>query len=92
MHQSVRASCAMAQNPCVCSIGILVVVIATTMSMRSGTAAHRVNNPTITNNVFTCNGGPHLQVHYDSRIQSITQSTWTVTNYTEIPSSNVTLP
>jgi Tfp pilus assembly protein PilX len=43
-------------------------------------------------NVFTCNGGPHLQVHYDSRIQSITQSTWTVTNYTEIPSSNVTLP
>ena len=43
-------------------------------------------------NVFTCNGGPHLQVHYDSRMQTITQSTWTVTNYTEIPSEQVTLP
>jgi Tfp pilus assembly protein PilX len=41
---------------------------------------------------FTCNGGPHLQVHYDTRIQSITQSSWTVTNYTEIPSGRVTLP
>jgi len=43
-------------------------------------------------NVFTCDGGPHLQVHYDSRLQSLKQSTWTVTNYTEIPSSSVTLP
>jgi hypothetical protein len=43
-------------------------------------------------NAFTCNGGPHLQVHYDSRIQTLTQSSWTVTNYTEIPSSQVTLP
>jgi hypothetical protein len=43
-------------------------------------------------NTFTCDGGPHLQVHYDSRIQTITQSTWTVTNYTEIPSSRVSLP
>ena len=43
-------------------------------------------------NVFTCNGGPHLQVHYDTRIQTITQSTWSVSNYTEIPSTQVTLP
>jgi hypothetical protein len=43
-------------------------------------------------NVFTCNGGPHLQVHYDSRLQTLKQSSWTVTNYTEIPSDQVTLP
>jgi hypothetical protein len=43
-------------------------------------------------NTFTCDGGPHLQVHYDSRIQSLTQDSWTVTNYTEIPSGQVTLP
>jgi len=43
-------------------------------------------------NTFTCNGGTHLQVHYDSRMQTLKQSTWTVTNYTEIPSGNVTLP
>jgi hypothetical protein len=43
-------------------------------------------------NVFTCNGGTHLQVHYDTRIRSIKQSSWSVTDYTEIPSSRVTLP
>jgi Tfp pilus assembly protein PilX len=43
-------------------------------------------------NVFTCNGGPHLSVKYDSRLQSITQSSWTVTNYTEIPSNSFSLP
>lgn len=43
-------------------------------------------------NTFTCNGGPHLQVHYDTRMLSITQDSWTVTNYTEIPSGQVTLP
>jgi Tfp pilus assembly protein PilX len=43
-------------------------------------------------NTFTCNGGPHLSVKYDSRIQSITQSSWSVSNYTEIPSNQVTLP
>ena len=43
-------------------------------------------------NTFTCNGGPHLSVKYDSRMQTITQSSWTVTNYTEIPSNQVTLP
>jgi hypothetical protein len=43
-------------------------------------------------NTFTCNGGPHLQVHYDTRMLSLTQSTWTVTNYTEVPSAQVTLP
>ena len=43
-------------------------------------------------NTFTCNGGPHLQVHYDTRMQTITQSSWIVTNYTEIPSNHVTLP
>jgi Tfp pilus assembly protein PilX len=43
-------------------------------------------------NVFTCNGGTHLSVKYDSRLQSLTQSTWTVKNYTEIPSDSFTLP
>jgi Tfp pilus assembly protein PilX len=43
-------------------------------------------------NTFTCNGGPHLQVHYDTRMLSLTQASWTVTNYTEIPSGQVTLP
>ncbi len=43
-------------------------------------------------NTFTCDGGPHLQVHYDNRIQSIVSSAWSVSNYTEIPSSQVSLP
>jgi Tfp pilus assembly protein PilX len=43
-------------------------------------------------NVFTCNGGPHLQVRYDTRMTSITQSSWTVSNYTEIPSTQISLP
>lgn len=43
-------------------------------------------------NTFTCNGGPHLQVRYDTRMLSLTQATWTVTNYTEIPSAQATLP
>jgi hypothetical protein len=43
-------------------------------------------------NVFTCNGGPHLQVHYDTRVQSITQASWTVSDYTEIASNQMTLP
>jgi hypothetical protein len=43
-------------------------------------------------NTFTCNGGPHLQVRYDNRIQSIVASSWSVTNYTEIPSTQVSLP
>ena len=41
---------------------------------------------------FTCNGGPHLQVRYDSRMQTIVSSSWTVTDYTEIGSAQVTLP
>jgi len=43
-------------------------------------------------NTFTCNGGPHLDVKYDSRIQTIVASSWSVTNYTEIPSGQVTFP
>lgn len=43
-------------------------------------------------NTFTCNGGPHLQVQYDNRIQTIVSSGWSVSNYTEIPSSQVSLP
>jgi hypothetical protein len=41
---------------------------------------------------FTCNGGPHLYVHYDTRMLSLTEIHWTVTNYTEIPSGQVALP
>ena len=43
-------------------------------------------------NTFTCNGGPHLQVHYDTRMLSLTDAVWTVSDYTEIPSNRVTLP
>jgi hypothetical protein len=43
-------------------------------------------------NTFTCNGGPHLSVHYDTRMLSLTQSSWLVSNYTEIASNLVTLP
>jgi hypothetical protein len=43
-------------------------------------------------NTFTCNGGPHLQVWYDTRIQSLVQSSWSVSDYTEIPSGQVTFP
>jgi hypothetical protein len=43
---------------------------------------------------FTCNGGgnAHLSVQYDTRMTSLTEVHWTVTNYTEIPSGQVTLP
>jgi hypothetical protein len=43
-------------------------------------------------NTFTCNGGTHLSVHYDTRMETLKQSTWTVSNYSEIPSTQVTLP
>lgn len=41
---------------------------------------------------FTCNGGPHLDVRYDDRIRNVVSSSWTVTDYTEIPSNRVSLP
>ena len=47
---------------------------------------------TLVVNVFTCNGGPHLDVKYDTRMRSLKQAGWTVTNYTEIPSNQVVLP
>jgi hypothetical protein len=43
-------------------------------------------------NTFTCNDGPHLSVHYDTRMLTLTQSSWSVSNYTEIPSNQLTLP
>jgi hypothetical protein len=43
-------------------------------------------------NTFTCNGGTHLDVRYDTRMMSLVQTSWSVTNYTEIPSNQVTLP
>jgi hypothetical protein len=45
MQKSVRASCIIAQNPDFDSIGILVVAIATRMSMSSGIEARRVTQP-----------------------------------------------
>jgi hypothetical protein len=47
MQKSVLASCMVAQNPALESIGILVVAIATEMSMRSGTEARLVSRPRI---------------------------------------------
>jgi hypothetical protein len=43
-------------------------------------------------NSFTCNGGTHLDVKYDSRMLNLVETSWTVSNYTEIPSTQVTLP
>jgi hypothetical protein len=41
---------------------------------------------------YTCNGGPNLTVNYDSRLQSLVGTNWSVANYTEIPSSQFSLP
>jgi hypothetical protein len=42
-------------------------------------------------NAFTCDGGPHLEVRYDTRMLNLVETVWTVTNYTEIPSGQVDL-
>jgi hypothetical protein len=42
-------------------------------------------------NTFTCNGGPHLTVYYDSEL-SQTYTPWVVSAYTEIPSASFSLP
>lgn len=42
-------------------------------------------------NTFTCNGGPNVKVWYDNRIQSIVASSWSVSDWTEIPSTEVQL-
>ncbi len=41
---------------------------------------------------YTCNGGPNLTVNYDSRLQTLVGQNWSVANYTEIPSSQFSLP
>ena len=43
-------------------------------------------------NSFTCNGGPHLDVKYDTRMQSLVEEHWTVGDWTEIPSTAVVMP
>jgi hypothetical protein len=43
-------------------------------------------------NAFTCNGGPHLSVKYDTRMQSLVDEQWTIADWTEIPSTQVVLP
>ncbi|MHB1488638.1 MAG: DUF7305 domain-containing protein [Acidimicrobiales bacterium] len=45
----------------------------------------------LTLNTFTCHGGPHLQIAYDSAL-SQTYSSWVASNYTEIPSSSISIP
>ncbi len=42
--------------------------------------------------IYTCNGGPNLKVNYDSRLQTVVSQSWAVQNYTEIPSSQFSLP
>jgi hypothetical protein len=41
---------------------------------------------------YTCNGGPNLTINYDARLQALVSQNWTVSNYTEIPSSQFALP
>lgn len=43
-------------------------------------------------NDYTCNGAPHLQVQYDTRIAALQQSNWTLRNFKEIPSRAVSIP
>jgi len=43
-------------------------------------------------NTVTCNGGAHLTVLYDVRVTSILQANWTVYNYHEVPSNQVSVP
>lgn len=43
-------------------------------------------------NDYTCNGAPHLQVQYDTRISTLQQSNWTLRNFKEIPSGDVVIP
>ena len=48
IQKSARPSCAAAQNPCACSIGHLVVMIATEMMPRRGKTAKRTQAPSRT--------------------------------------------
>jgi hypothetical protein len=41
---------------------------------------------------YACNGGPNLTVNYDSRLQTLTSQDWHARNYSEIPSSQFSLP
>ena len=41
---------------------------------------------------FTCNGGPHAGIIYDTRVAALSSQGWKVTNFSEIPSGQVTLP
>jgi hypothetical protein len=43
-------------------------------------------------NDYTCNGGPNSGVQYDQRMTTLMQSNWTLENFREIPSSQVTVP
>jgi hypothetical protein len=39
-------------------------------------------------NTLTCNGGPHLTVHYDTDLANI-YGPWSITGYTQIPPGSV---
>ncbi|MGH9063218.1 MAG: DUF7305 domain-containing protein [Acidimicrobiales bacterium] len=41
-------------------------------------------------NTLTCNGGPHLSVNYDEMLAAVTNPS-AISNYSEIPSSSVTI-
>ncbi len=41
---------------------------------------------------FTCNGGPHMELRYDTRVVGLVDSNWTVKYFKEIPASKVALP
>lgn len=41
---------------------------------------------------FMCNGGPHNGIIYDTRIGALTSAAWSVTDFSEISSGQVTLP
>lgn len=42
-------------------------------------------------NTLTCNGGPHLTVNYDEVLQTV-YGPWTVSGYTQITPSTVSIP
>jgi hypothetical protein len=45
----------------------------------------------LTFNTARCNGGPHLNIQYDSRVNSLVSSNWTLKNFREIPAGDFNL-
>lgn len=45
----------------------------------------------LTFNTARCNGGPHLNIEYDARVNSLVSQNWTLKNFREVPVSEFNL-